>query len=100
MGSRKLYFKNITSINRNTRGLFHLSDNVLINTKSSEREIILNYVKEPDFNVLVEAFDKYNNQEDNVSVVSKSDELLKYAELYEKGLLTKEEFENKKKELL
>lgn len=33
-------------------------------------------------------------------VVSNADELLKYAELYEKGLLTKKEFENKKKELL
>ncbi|WP_409197630.1 SHOCT domain-containing protein [Methanobrevibacter acididurans] len=31
---------------------------------------------------------------------SNADELLKYAELYEKGLLTKEEFEAKKKELL
>jgi hypothetical protein len=32
--------------------------------------------------------------------VINADELLKYVELYEKGLLTKEEFETKKKELL
>ena len=50
--------------------------------------------------MLVEAFDKYNNQEKTDSIVTNTDELLKYAELYEKGLLTKEEFENKKKELL
>ena len=46
--------------------------------------------------MLVEAFDKYNNQEKTDSIVTNTDELLKYAELYEKGLLTKEEFENKK----
>ena len=100
MGSRKMYFKNITSINRNKRGLFHLSDKVMINTKSSERAIELTYVKEEDFNMLVEAFDKYNNQETNSVIVTNTDEIMKYAELYEKGLLTKEEFENKKKELL
>lgn len=35
-----------------------------------------------------------------VSTTSAADELLKYAELYEKGLLTKEEFDLKKSELL
>lgn len=100
MGSRKLYFKNITSINRNKTGLLHLSDKVMINTKSSERAIELVHVKEEDFNRLVEAFDKYNNQEKTDSIVTNVDELLKYAELYEKGLLTKEEFTTKKKELL
>ena len=36
----------------------------------------------------------------NLSTTSAADELLKYAELYEKGLLTKDEFEIKKEELL
>ncbi|MCQ2738132.1 MAG: SHOCT domain-containing protein [archaeon] len=38
-----------------------------------------------------------NNQEKTDSIITNTDELLKYAELYEKGLLTKEEFENKKR---
>ena len=100
MGSRKMYFKNITSINRNKRGLIHLSDAVMINTKSSERAIEFKYVKEEDFNMLVKTFDKYNDQERTGSVISGSDELMKYAKLYREGLLTLEEFENKKKELL
>ena len=100
MGSRKLYFKNITSINRNKTGLLHLSDKVMINTKSSERAIEFKYVKEEDFNMLVKTFDKYNDQERTGSVISGSDELMKYAKLYREGLLTLEGFENKKKELL
>ena len=87
MGARKMYFKNITSINRNKRGLFHLSDTVMINTKSSEKAIELVYVKEEDLNVLVEAFDKYNNQETNSVIVTNTDEIMKYAELYEKRFI-------------
>lgn len=37
---------------------------------------------------------------ENTSQSNNVDDLMKYAELYEKGLLTKEEFEAKKKELL
>ena len=56
-----------------------------------------------------ELHEKYNNfisnstvSETNKSqeVTNKADELLKYAELYKQGLLTEEEFEAKKKELL
>lgn len=46
------------------------------------------------------ADEKEPSNDDETKSVSNADELLKFAELYEKGLLTKEEFDEKKKELL
>ena len=47
--------------------------------------------------MLRERISEVDTVEDSGSNV---DDLMKYAELFEKGLLTKEEFEAKKKELL
>lgn len=103
MGHRKVYFENVTSIDYDKRGAFHLSNSVMINTKSSERSIQLKYVKEQDYNLLLEYFENYienKNTPISSNTISPADELMKYAQLYKDGLLTKEEFEEKKKELL
>lgn len=112
MGHRKVYFENVTSIDYDKRGKFHLSNSVMINTKSVERPIQLKYVSENNYNLLLSYFEKYlenkNNNVNNVNNVnnegynqfSPADELMKYAQLYKDGFLTKEEFEAKKKELL
>ncbi len=109
MGTRKLYFYNITSIDYDARGMLHASSSVILNTKSAEH-IQLKFVKKEDFDLMNNAFESYLEKTHNpqqtapmqqsVSTTSTADELLKYAELYEKGLLTKEEFDLKKSELL
>jgi DNA-directed RNA polymerase subunit RPC12/RpoP len=108
MGTRKLFFYNITSIDFDARGRLHASSSVIINTKGAEH-IQLKFITMDDFDLMNNAFESYlekthNPQQyiahQNVSTTSDADELLKYAELYEKGLLTKEEFEMKKAEIL
>lgn len=109
MGTRKIYFHNISSIDFDARGRLHASSSVIINTKGAEH-IQLKFVTENDFNLMNNAFENYIEKvhkpqqtapiQQNISTTSNADELLKYAELYEKGLLTKDEFEMKKAELL
>ena len=109
MGSRKLYFYNITSIDYDARGKLHASSSIIINTKSAEH-VQLKFVTKDNFDLMNNAYESYlekthNPQQtapiqQNISTTSAADELLKYAELYEKGLLTKEEFDMKKSELL
>lgn len=109
MGSRKLYFYNITSIDFDARGKLHASSSAIINTKSAEH-VQLKFVTKENFDLMNNAFESYlekthNPQQtapmqQNIPTASAADELLKYAELYEKGFLTKEEFDLKKAELL
>ena len=107
MGTRKIYFYNITSIDYDARGRLHASSSAIINTKSAEH-VQLKFITKEQFDLMNNAFESYlekthkAQQTPNqiISPTSVADELLKYAELYEKGLLTKEEFEMKKAELL
>ena len=107
MGSRKIYFYNITSIDYDASGKLHASSSTIINTKSAEH-IQLKFVTKDKFDLMNNAFESYiekthNAQQtpnQNIPPISAADELLKYAELYEKGLLTQDEFEIKKAELL
>ncbi len=109
MGTRKLFFYNITSIDYDARGRLHASSSVILNTKSAEH-IQLKFVTRDKFDLMNNAFESYLEKthkqqqtapiQQNISSATAADELLKYAELYEKGLLTKEEFDLKKSELL
>ncbi len=108
MGTRKLFFYNITSVDYDARGRLHASSSVIINTKSAEH-VQLKFVNKENFDLMNNAYESYLEKthnvqqvpvQQNISTTSAADELLKYAELYEKGLLTKEEFDLKKSELL
>lgn len=103
MGTRRLYFSNIASLDFDARGRLHASSSVIINTKGAEH-VQLKFIKKEDFELMNTAFESYlekaHSTQKNVPASSDADELLKYAELYEKGLLTKEEFDMKKAELL
>lgn len=108
MGTRKLFFYNITSIDYDARGLLHASSSVIINTKGAEH-VQLKFVTKENFDLMNNAYESYLKKTHDpqqtaptqpISTTSNADELLKYAELYEKGLLTKEEFDMKKAELL
>ena len=109
MGTRRLYFYNLTSLDFDARGRLHASSSVIINTKGAEH-VQLKFVTKDNFDLMNNAFESYLEKthkpqqsipiQQNISTTSNADELLKYAELYEKGLLTKEEFDMKKAELL
>lgn len=102
MGSRKIFYDNITSIDYDARGVFHASSSVIINTKSAEH-IQLKFVGEENFNLLNDAFEDYINKPQETAYISqssKADDLLKYAELFEKGLISKEEFNILKSEII
>ena len=102
MGSRKIFYDNITSIDFDARGKFHLSSGVIINTKSAEH-IQLKFVGEKNYALLNDAFEDYMKKPKETAIISKSskaDDLVKYAELYEKGLISEEEFNKLKNEII
>lgn len=106
MGTRKLFFDNIASIDYDARGRLHASSNLEIYLKSSDK-VQLKYVSQEMADLVTGKYNEYmdnksnnNNVEIGNTQTSNVDDLIKIAELYEKGLLTKEEFETKKKELL
>ncbi len=69
------------------------------------KPINIHKINENNYKQLKQSWNTFKNtyNEENPAenqTISNTDELMKYAELYEKGLLTKEEFNKKKKELL
>ena len=101
LGSRKVYLKNVASIDFDKRGIFDLSSSVIINLKSSEF-VELKNINKDDAESLVKLYEEFINRENAPAnnTTSSADELMKYAELYEKGLLTEEEFNQIKKNIL
>ena len=102
MGTRKIFYENIASIDFDARGKFHASSSLIINTKSAEH-VQLKNVNEKNYNLLNNAFENYIKKPQETQVVSqssKADDLVKYAELFEKGLITKEEFDKMKNEVI
>ena len=112
MGVRTLYFKDLLDIEFlnvskiEMTGSDELYVELFIHFKSLEK-LNLAGVSKKDADELKSRFDKYlqeNPPEDsttsNNNTSTNADELLKYAELYKQGILTEEEFEAKKKELL
>lgn len=94
-------FKNIISITDKKMNI-----ELKMTGDSSINILYEDYFGKRFLNELLEKYNKFNMgsnvTENNTShnETSNADELLKYAELYKQGLLTEEEFEAKKKELL
>lgn len=105
MGMRKVYFKNVSGIDYDTAGTFGLSSSLFIHMHSGEH-VQLKFISRNDVDEVHKRFENFinkNSSNDNDAISqenSNADELLKYAELYKQGLLSEEEFEAKKKELL
>lgn len=103
MGSRKIYFENIAGIDYDARGKLHLTNNIIINLKSSEH-IQLKNISENWAQHITDKYEQYlSNKNNNVQSRESGndvDDLMKYAELLEKGLITKEEFDMKKAEIM
>lgn len=101
-----IFFRDITIIDYSNNDAGEININLSNKTKlrlkayRGDEKYIENFYK-----LLKNAWENFKNNEDekNTSIneeVSPSDELMKYAELYEKGLLTEEEFSTIKKKLL
>lgn len=104
MGNRKIYFENIAGIDYDASGKFHLSNNLIINLKSSEH-IQLKKIEEQWVQYITDKYEQYLFNKNNNNVQSGGsdnnvDDLMKYAELLEKGLITNEEFNMKKVEII
>lgn len=104
MGTVKIYYDNIASIDYDARGRLNLSSNLMINLKSHD-VVQLKFLNQNMVELVMGKFEEYmdnkvNNVDSSGSGGSSVDDLMKLAELYEKGLLTKEEFESQKQELL
>lgn len=107
MGSRRIYYENVASIDYDARGRLHLSNSLIINLKSSEH-VQLKYVPDDAVQYVTAMYEQYlcggaNVVETTPQIsdgTSNIDDLMKYAELYEKGLITREEFDLKKNELM
>ena len=99
-----IFFTNITSINYSNErfGEIYLDLNNQTRLTLRKYEKDEKYLKE-FYNLLYKAWEKFKNEENssiNKNEISPADELMKYAELYEKGLLSEEEFNAMKKKLL
>lgn len=102
MGTRKIFYDNITSIDYDARGMFHASSSLIINTKSAEH-IHLKFVSENDYHLLNDTFENYIQKPNDTTFISqssKADDLVKYAELFEKGLISEDEFNKMKNEII
>lgn len=104
LGSRTIYFQDISSIDFDKAGIFHITSSIKIILRGGEF-ITLLYCDEDKYALLNGEWAKYKESlMESHSIKSpemtNADELLKYADLYERGFLTQEEFEQKKKELL
>ena len=105
MGMRKVYFNNVTSIDYDTSGKLGLSSSLFLNMHSGEH-VQLKFISKETVDEVQQRYEKFINEKNVSNTVqinqetSNADELLKYAELYKQGLLSEEEFEAKKKELL
>ena len=105
LGSRTIYFQDISSIDFDKAGMFHITSSIKIILRGGEFVTLL-YCDEEKYAVLNGEWASYkenlmNPQPSQINPeMTNADELLKYADLYERGFLTQEEFEQKKKELL
>ena len=105
MGMRRVYFNNVASIDYDTSGKIGMSSSLFIHMNSGEY-VHLKFISKENVDEIHKRYENFINKKDIPNTVqinqetSNADELLKYAELYKQGLLTEEEFEAKKKELL
>ena len=105
LGTRTIYFSDISSIDFDKSGMFHVTNSVKLIMRGGEF-ITLIHVGPKDYDLINNKWKLYKENQHNTknlnsnSSQNTSDDLLKYAELYEKGLLTDDEFKSFKQKLL
>lgn len=106
LGSRTIYFSDISSVDFDKSGVFHVTNSIKLIMRGGEF-ITLLHVQAIEYDLLN---DKFNDYKENQHTISNSnfsensqtnaDELLKYAELYEKGIITEDEFNTLKRRII
>ena len=105
LGTRTIYFSDISSIDFDKSGMFHVTNSVKLIMRGGEF-ITLIHVGPKEYDLINNKCKLYKENQYNTknlnsnSSQNTSDDLLKYAELYEKGLLTDDEFKSFKQKLL
>lgn len=105
LGTRTIYFSDISSIDFDKSGMFHVTNSVKLIMRGGEF-ITLIHVGPKDYDLINNKWKLYKENQHNTknlnsnSSQNTADDLLKYAELYEKGLLTDDEFKSFKQKLL
>ncbi len=105
MGNQIIHYSDISAISFKNKNDVSIINSIQISLLGSDSINIYDITEEDFKNINTLWLNYKNNLEESKKVVKESehsnvDELMKYAELYEKGLLTKEEFEAMKKKLL
>ena len=106
MGDKVIPYAKINAIDYDKAAGFHVTSSIVISV-SGFNPVVMKNTTEENFRLLHDAWINFNSKSDaptptiiETNKPSDADELLKYAELFEKGLLTKEEFDMKKAELM
>ena len=105
LGTRTIYFSDISSIDFDKSGMFHVTNSVKLIMRGGEF-ITLIHAGPKDYDLINNKWKLYKENQYNTknlnsnSSQNTADDLLKYAELYEKGLLTDDEFKSFKQKLL
>ena len=105
LGSRTIYYSDISSIDFDKSGVFHVTNSVKIIMRGGEF-ITLIHVNQLKYNLINRKWKKYKENKDNVKnsnldeSQSLADELIKYSELYEKGFISEDEFNTLKQKLI
>lgn len=106
-GDKKIPYERITSIDYDKPTTFGISSGIDITLSGSDvvsLESVYNRSSENFYKMLTKVVEKNRKQQPTQIIhqetTSNADELLKWHELYEKGVISEEEFNQKKKELL
>lgn len=96
-GDKIIPFANVNAIDYDKAGGLQITSSIVI-AISGVPPITLRHITQEDFELVHQAWLDYNNPSKNMdkfetpTISYSADELIKYADLYEKGLLTEEEF--------
>ena len=104
-GNKIIPFSNVNAIDYDKAGGLQITSSIVI-AISGVPPVVLRHTTEENFKLVHQAWLDYNNPSKNIdksvtpTPTSDADDLMKYADLYEKGLLTEEEFAAMKQKII
>ena len=105
LGSRTIYFSDISSVDFDKSGVFHVTNSIKLIMRGGEF-ITLIHAGTMEYELINNKWNEFKENQHNTKnsssekSQSNADELIKYADLYEKGLITEEEFNTLKQKLI
>ena len=104
-GDKIIPFANVNAVDYDKAGGLQMTSSIVI-AISGVPPIVLRHTTQEDFELVHQAWLDYNNLSKNTdkvdapTQVNSADELMKYAELYEKGILSEDEFAAMKQKII